>query len=160
MGIDAKGILFLVAEKEFNLSRDSMVDRLKLQKTIYLLEASGMQLGYGFGWYRYGPYSQDLVYDAYDVLQEEEDYGQRTKEYKFNAATNTKIGEFKRTFGRILGNSQMLELVASICFIKNTWYPELNESNAFKYLTKHKTLFYNGEEITEPKTQEAFVLLH
>lgn len=160
MSVTTKEILYMLIN-QFELKRDTLAERVRLQKTIYLLQATaGMKLGYGFGWYRYGPYSQDLVYDAYDVLQEEEDYGQRTKEYKFNAATNTKIGEFKRTFGRILGNSQMLELVASICFIKNTWYPELNESNAFKYLTKHKTLFYNGEEITEPKTQEAFVLLH
>lgn len=49
-------------------SVDGFRDRLKLQKTVYLLQAFGIYLGYGFNWYLYGPYSPALARDAYEVI--------------------------------------------------------------------------------------------
>src|SRR2546428_11423068 len=39
--------------------------RLEFQKTIYLLQEGGADLGYQFGWYKHGPYSSSLADDAY-----------------------------------------------------------------------------------------------
>src|SRR5205807_10531285 len=39
--------------------------RLEFQKTIYLLQEAGADLGYQFGWYKHGPYSSSLADDAY-----------------------------------------------------------------------------------------------
>ena len=81
---------------EFGLKRNSTEDRLKLQKTIYLLEIHGLQLGYGFSWYKYGPYSQDLVYDAYTVLRSEKDtYKGKVKDLKWGTNTEEKFAEFR-----------------------------------------------------------------
>lgn len=39
--------------------------RLVLQKTIYLLQSYGLNLGYNFSWYIHGPYSTQLTKDAF-----------------------------------------------------------------------------------------------
>jgi hypothetical protein len=58
------GVLCRIGE----FSVDSFQERLKLQKTVYLLQAFGIYLGYGFNWYLYGPYSPGLTRDAYEVV--------------------------------------------------------------------------------------------
>lgn len=42
-------------------------DRKKVQKTVYLGQISGLELGYRFGWYLLGPYSPDLTRDYYSL---------------------------------------------------------------------------------------------
>jgi uncharacterized protein YwgA len=59
--MDALGLL--VKTTTFN-------DRLILQKAIYLSQAKGIDLGYFYQWYLYGPYCPSLVRDASDIEQE------------------------------------------------------------------------------------------
>jgi uncharacterized protein YwgA len=42
-------------------------ERLVLQKTVYLLQAFGIYLGYQFSWYLRGPYSTKLTKDAFSL---------------------------------------------------------------------------------------------
>jgi uncharacterized protein YwgA len=42
-------------------------DRLVVQKTVYLLQAFGIYLGYQFRWYLRGPYSPQLTRDAFSI---------------------------------------------------------------------------------------------
>src|SRR3989344_5981546 len=42
-------------------------NRLRLQKVIYFIQESGINLGYSFSWYLYGPYCPDLTKDAYQI---------------------------------------------------------------------------------------------
>jgi hypothetical protein len=49
---------------------DSFSDRLVLQKAIYLAQAAGVLLGYGYNWYLRGPYSPSLTRDAFAVVDE------------------------------------------------------------------------------------------
>lgn len=39
--------------------------RKKMQKAVYLAQASGLKLGYAYGWYLLGPYSTSLARDYY-----------------------------------------------------------------------------------------------
>jgi len=39
--------------------------RKKMQKAVYLAQASGLKLGYAYGWYLLGPYSTGLARDYY-----------------------------------------------------------------------------------------------
>jgi uncharacterized protein YwgA len=50
---------------DYNLQTFS--DRLILQKTVYLLQAFGIYLGYQFNWYLRGPYSPQLAKDAFGL---------------------------------------------------------------------------------------------
>ena len=45
--------------------KSSFVDRLIVQKTIYLMQEFGLFIGYRFNWYVHGPYSPGLAGDAY-----------------------------------------------------------------------------------------------
>ena len=156
--VDAKGILYMVAENEFGLKRDTIENRLKLQKTIYLLEAYGMQLGYGFSWYKYGPYSQDLVRDAYTVLRsEKKKYDKATSSWCFSETTRKKIDQFKQICKDFLGDLRQLELVASVDFVFNTWYSdEADTEKIVDNFKKHKKQLYGGVSIEDRQIKEAF----
>ncbi len=49
----------------FNMDRFS--DRLLLQKKVFLLQEIGLNFGYSFGKYRYGPYCSSLASDGYKM---------------------------------------------------------------------------------------------
>lgn len=158
MQLDTRAILYKVAE-EFDLKRGSTAQRLKLQKTIYLLQAYGMPLGYGFSWYRYGPYSQDLVYDAYRVLGPEKNkYAQATNSWKFSESSLKRFREFKSICSNVLNDPEKLELLASVDFIRKTWYPESNRSEIARLFKKHKTRFFDGNPIQDVDIERAFDL--
>lgn len=44
-------------------------NRLKIQKITYLLKSKGLNLGYDFGLYMYGPYCINLTNDAYQMVE-------------------------------------------------------------------------------------------
>lgn len=48
-------------------SMDEFDDRLRLQKTVYLLQAFGINRGYDFGWYLRGPYCSLVTMDGFDL---------------------------------------------------------------------------------------------
>ena len=155
--VDTKTILYMVA-KEFDLARNTTEDRLKLQKTIYLLQANGLQLGYGFSWYKYGPYSQDLVYDAHTVLKaERNEYEAIAGPLKFNETSEKRFKEFKEICKDILGSTQDLELAASVDFVQRTWYPDADENDIPDRIRMHKEkLFGDTTPITNDKILKAF----
>ena len=162
MQVDAKAILYMVAQ-QFGLKRDTTEDRLKLQKTIYLLQANGLQLGYGFSWYRYGPYSQDLVQDAYLVLRAESDkYENETSSWKFNDNSLKRFAEFRSICtdisnirSDILDYAEQLELVASVDFLKQTWYPKAGDEEVISGFKQRKKQLYRGNGITDEMIRKA-----
>lgn len=50
-----------------NTKIDKFDDRKRVQKTTYLGQLTGVDLGYRFGWYLYGPYSPELTRDYYSL---------------------------------------------------------------------------------------------
>ena len=51
----------------YEFSVDRFDDRLRLQKTVYLLQAFGINRGYEFGWYLRGPYCSLVAMDGFDL---------------------------------------------------------------------------------------------
>lgn len=149
MEVDSKTILCMVA-RYFGLKRDTTEERLKLQKTIYLLQSYGLNLGYGFSWYKYGPYSQDLVQDAYDVLRSEKlKYEYKTRSLKFNKHSQEKFEEFKKICKDILNDNAKLEVAASLYFIRQTWCPTANDEELIQKFKELKKRLFGGRSITE-----------
>ncbi len=61
-------LLELILQKlgiDFNI--ETLNDRIRLQKIVYLLQRCGVNLGYKYSWYTYGPYSRDLTSVYYDL---------------------------------------------------------------------------------------------
>ncbi|MFM0561414.1 hypothetical protein [Paraburkholderia sediminicola] len=52
-----------------SLAVDSLDDRMRLQKAVYLLQAAGANLGYRYSWYIRGPYSTALTQDYFAVAE-------------------------------------------------------------------------------------------
>ncbi len=159
MSVETRDILYLLATGYFALRRDSLEDRVILQKTIYLLQAHGLQLGYGFSWYTYGPSSQDLLYDSYKVLKSERElYEQRTKGLRFSEGSLEKFEDFKNLLGEALRNVKQLELLGSVDFVCKTWYPEATIEDIGALFLKHKKEYYDGTPIQQEQIITAFAL--
>ena len=45
-------------------SFETLEGRITFQKRVYLAQALGLGLGYGFSWNQYGPYSSELAQDG------------------------------------------------------------------------------------------------
>ena len=61
-------LLKLILQKlgiDFNI--ETLNDRIRLQKIVYLLQRCGLNLGYRYSWYTYGPYSRELTSVYYDL---------------------------------------------------------------------------------------------
>lgn len=58
-------ILKLVPNADFKM--DGFNDRLRLQKIVYMLQAFGVYLGYGFSWYFRGPYCTSLARAGFEL---------------------------------------------------------------------------------------------
>jgi len=101
--------------------------RLILQKTIYLLEQFGLNIGYSFSWYLRGPYSPSLARDAYEL----------TKSYpevqvvKFaDPSEEKRFCEFLSLIKPIAEDYSCLEKIASIHFLFKV-YPRFSSADIF-----------------------------
>jgi uncharacterized protein YwgA len=58
LAVDGLGLPFKI---------DYFMDRLIMQKAVYLAQAAGVNLGYYYHWYLHGPYSPSLTRDEYAI---------------------------------------------------------------------------------------------
>lgn len=93
-------------------------NRLRLQKLIYLLQASGLSLGYGFNWYVRGPYSPDLAQVLFEIYSNETIY-EESKDIKFkdHDAIVANLEKFSSNIGEEINNITYLEVLASLHYI-------------------------------------------
>lgn len=101
---------------------DSFADRLTVQKSVYLAQAAGIQLGYRFHWYLRGPYSSTLTRDAFGVVAE---LGAGTDESEGWNLDPASLERAKALLALIQTPSdgdraQELELLASVHFLMYT----------------------------------------
>ena len=65
--MDTRLVALDLVLRELGVERniDTLENRIRLQKAIYLSQAAGVPLGYRFSWYVKGPYSTRLTRDYY-----------------------------------------------------------------------------------------------
>lgn len=102
--------------KDYDFSMDEFKDRLKLQKSIYLLQSFGIYLGYDFSWYVHGPYCPSLTTNGFAL---ESIYNEIPKEpnTKFKISTKQKL--FLK-FQKLMKDKTIdeLEILASLHYQK------------------------------------------
>ena len=76
----------IVKRVNYKFSMETFQDRLKLQKHIYLLKAFGLDLGYNYNWYLFGPYSPTLTKDGFELVKDTSS----SEEVKFQKPENEK----------------------------------------------------------------------
>lgn len=107
-------------ERELLLS--SFNDRLVLQKTIYLVQAAKVDLGYTFHWYLRGPYSPVLTRDAFALKAESPQNAEELKEWNLDPTSLQRLTQLREMFKTIAPEelSRRLELLASVHFLLRT----------------------------------------
>ena len=102
-------------EVPFNLSYFN--DRLIYQKTVYLAQAAGINLGYYYHWYLHGPYCSPLTIDGYDIKTEID--SKEWEEWQLSDVSKAKLAKIKPIFDepdpqKLADN---IELLASVHFL-------------------------------------------
>ncbi len=59
---------------------EGFINRLKIQKCVYLAKYYGLDLGYEYNMYIYGPYSTELSNDYYSIINNIKDYNKEVNE--------------------------------------------------------------------------------
>ncbi len=110
----------------------SFKDRLILQKTVYLLQAFGLYLGYHFNWYLRGPYSITLARHGYELV----DIYDRLPSAAFaDENAEKRFNSFLLFMSEIKEDAEMLELLASLHFLRKR-YPNFKKEELFNELSR------------------------
>lgn len=106
-------------ELGLDFSVESFEKRLILQKASYLAQAAGVNLGYYFGWYLYGPYCSALARDAFSMSDEIAVGGDESEGWQLDEKSRAKLASVRTLAGD--GTSEelakRLELLASVHFL-------------------------------------------
>lgn len=90
---------------------ETISDRIKIQKLVYLAEVFGLDTGFSFTWYVYGPYSPELTKVMFDSTNgRSSGLGETKSDLK-------KIQALKDYLGDDIQSSDKLELVASLHYV-------------------------------------------
>jgi uncharacterized protein YwgA len=118
---------------------DTVDDRKRVQKAVYLGQLSGIDLGYQYGWYRMGPYCPALTRDYYALESELAASALDPKGQALNAAAVEKL----KTVTPLLqppmadvAQEDWLELIASVHFLKTV--SKQSDAEALATLKKQK----------------------
>jgi uncharacterized protein YwgA len=97
--------------------------RLVLQKTVYLLQASGLDLGYFFSWYLRGPYCSSLAADLFSAEEEIRSGVNDSKDWRLAESLSSSLDTTRGLLQAeddskdLPGRSKRLELLASLHFL-------------------------------------------
>lgn len=116
---------------------ESFDGRLKLQKTIYLMQTFDLNLGYDFSWYIRGPYCKELTKDGYGLKQVYDSIS----EGKFkDPSAEQKFLHFLDFIKGHENNADWLEITASIHFLKKV-YPDLSKKEILNTVQNKQDYF-------------------
>lgn len=134
----------------FNM--DTFQDRLILQKSIYLVQSLGTDLGYHFSWYLKGPYSASLATDGFSIRDELDIDLDESKKWKLDDSLARRLDNiqswFSETEKKVL--AKKLELFASVHFL-------VKRKNIGKDSTSElvQTLMSFGKEFSDSEVKGA-----
>jgi len=98
-----------------NFDMSTFDERLVFQKTVYFMQTFGINLGYFFNWYVYGPYSSGLASSGYNLIT----YFNKVPKVKFSVSElEGRFQKFLEFLGDKKNDADWLEILASIHFLK------------------------------------------
>jgi len=99
---------------------ESKEDRIVLQKTVYLSQIAGVDLGYRYSWYINGPYSPSLTKDYYELL-ENSDLSEVTEQWELGKNTEGQLTPVRDLVANKPAGESLadwLEVLSSIHYLK------------------------------------------
>jgi hypothetical protein len=148
--------IFLLSQELGGFNKDTLEDRIFIQKAIYLIQLLGVDLRYRFSWYHRGPFSFDLsdvVYQIYGERMSEE-----TKELKVSPDIQPAINEINGLVAKKpynLHKGEWLELLSSIHYLKWIAGIGMSSATAAAYLAE-----VGKSQFTEAEVTLAWECLH
>jgi hypothetical protein len=131
---------------DLGISVESFEQRKRFQKIVYMAQEMEIDLGFNFGWYRYGPYSKELADDGFTAFSIPTD---KWDEYAAPSDMSDDRGNINRLREIIdeaskeldnLDQADVLEILASLLFLKRKAYPAMKTmKDAIKRLSIHKS---------------------
>jgi len=113
--MDRALVLGAVLKRIGNYDMSTFEGRLVLQKTVYLLQAHGLYLGYKFSWYVHGPYCPELTREAFELLP----IYKRIPDAEFaKPQVEKRFEKFLSFLGDKKGDSDWLEQLACTHFLR------------------------------------------
>ncbi len=142
--------IYIENKRPFTLA--TFDDRLRYQKTVYLLQSFGIRLGYGYSWYLRGPYSISAMDDGYELFRRYTMQGKKLPDdIVFTPESEVRFKDFIGLMNTTKMDPLCLELLASIVFIKKAYECKDNDS-IYYILTRSK-------KVERTKFNEAVKLL-
>lgn len=102
---------------------DKFADRKAFQKIVYLAACAGIDLGYRYGWYVYGPYAPDLARDYFSLDRTaQEEIGAVKTRYRLDPRHAGGVERLKAALASpqpegLDRHSDWMELLASYAFL-------------------------------------------
>jgi len=119
---------------------DTVEDRKRVQKAVYLGQISGPNLGYRFNWYHMGPYSPALTRDYYELAGELENDPEAVRDKSLRESALQRLREtadlLKPPPTVPLDQPDWLELLASYHFLRQISH--YSRAKAIALLTEQK----------------------
>ncbi len=138
------------------LELEYFAGRLTLQKKVYLLQLTGLDLRYRYNWYLRGPYCPSLTENAF-LLKDEIESGENDyDEYVLSKPAKDNIEKASTIWGlEGEGNRESglwLELLASLHYLRHiAYWPQKNvtKDTIFEKLVVAKPLFKDKAQLME-----------
>lgn len=139
---------------------ETIDDRKRVQKAVYLGQLAGVKLGYRFGWYLKGPYSPDLTKDYYSladaIATDEQDSEQHVLKQPFRELLAGIRPLLNVPEGVALPQEDWLELVASLHYLLKI--SKQDKPTALETLRQEKPKLVAFAGPAEAKLREAALL--
>jgi hypothetical protein len=104
-----------------NIDMSDFDNRLKYQKLIFLVQNSGLSLGYGYNWYVRGPYSPSLAQDLFTLDNKSQIFKNgRCLTLQNEQMIVKRIESIKGLLGGNIENPVFLEVLASLVYLKKS----------------------------------------
>ncbi len=139
---------------------NSLEDRVRVQKAVYLGQLSGIDFGYRFSWYLKGPYCSKLTKDYYE-LEEAINLGEDDFEkMKLKTSIREKLDNIypllEKPEASSLADEEWLELVASYHYLIGV--RGCNKNEAQDTLKEEKPHLIDSLELADTRLSEAGLL--
>lgn len=115
------GVKLTIDALELRFQIDGFRDRLIMQKAVYLAQAAGVNLGYYYHWYLYGPYSPSLTRDEFAIGADITSGMDESKGWKLDDKSLQRLQKMRGLFAEAEADrdklAKKLELLASVHFL-------------------------------------------
>jgi len=153
-GMSVSGELKLLAYfKELRRKPDlsTLASRRIFQKLTYFVQEMGLNLGYSFGWYIYGPYSPGLASTGFTIVSQQGAYEKEIPPIEDAKPVLSRVREFLNSINEICKEKDedfWLELLSSCHFLNHHAYPQVkNPYEAWQVLEMYKKGRFSQDDV-------------